>query len=198
MIEIETPADLAILLDAFDQRGGVLEFAFYDPSPQDCCDESHREAARQFLDARATAAREFVESIDDESPFSRMLDYKWDIAKLRGNQISFGEFWGNDDVERKQMTDTSWSIPNVDGYKTAFFHPSHGLNGGVAGNGSLFCMINNHVLGGADRSKLTIWSWSTDCSSHFDDGHEWWGAFLWTLSRKDSDWIVLIGASATD
>jgi hypothetical protein len=194
VIESRPSADLAILLDAFDKRGGVLAFAFYDPTPRGCSAESHRDAAWQFLDARATASREFRNTIDTDNPLARLLTYKWNDTKLRGRQIPFHEFWGTDDVEPKPTS----GIPDIDGYKPAFFHPPHGLHGGVSGNLHLFESINSHVLGDVDRTTLTIWSWSTDCSSYFDDGHEWWGAFLWTVARPDMETIVVIAASATD
>ena len=198
MIEIRPPAEVAILLDAFEKRGGVLAFWLYDPAARGCCDESHRDAAWRFLDAHATASREFRKTIDADNPLARLLTYRWDDTKLRGRQIRFQEFWGTDDVESKQMAPNAWGLPDIDGYKPAFFHPPHGLDGGVSGNLHLFESLNSHLLGDADRTTLTIWSWSTDCSSYFDDGHEWWGAFLWTVARPDREMIVVIAASATD
>lgn len=48
-----------------------------------------------------------------------------------------------------------------------------------------------------DLSDFTIHKWSTNWSNYFEDGREWWGAFLWTLVSSDSrGWWV--GASATD
>ncbi len=198
MIDIQPHAELAILLDAFDKRGGVLAFAFYDPGPHGCCDEPHRDAAWRFLDTQAAASREFRKTIETDNPLAGLLNYKWDDTKLRGQQISFQEFWGTDDVEPKPIAPNAWGLPNIDGYKPAFFHPPHGLDGGVSGNLHLFQSLNSHVLGDTEHTSLTIWSWSTDCSSCFDDGHEWWGAFLWTVARPDRETIVVIAASATD
>jgi len=191
--------DLGIGLDAFKKRGGVLDFAFFDLPPSDCSAETHREAARQFLEQRATETRAFISSIDGENPLAQLFTYKWNEAKLCGDQIAFDEFWGSDDVDQKEILPGTWSVPEIDGYKAAFFHPPHGLDGGVSGNMPLFESINRQILGESrDHQGVNVWSWSTDCSSYFDDGHEWWGAFLWTISRCDSTMLTVIGASATD
>ncbi len=43
-----------------------------------------------------------------------------------------------------------------------------------------------------------MWSWSTDRSTWFDAGLEWWGKYLWTVGPVGLPWIVAIGASSTD
>lgn len=198
MIKIPTPPDIAILLDAFSQRGGVLIFEFFESATGKVTPDSHREAARLFLDERASACREYMERIDSGNPLTHTLRHEWDESKLVGEKVDFNVFWGTDDVEPKQIAPHAWSIPIVNGYKPAFFHPPHSLRGGVLGNSSLFDSINEHLLGDGDRGDHSIWSWSTDCSSFFDDGHEWWGAFLWTIELLEKPRIVVIAASATD
>src|SRR5262249_18674896 len=143
-------------------------------------------------------SRQFIKSIPADNPLACALDYQWDVTKLTGEAIAFHAFWGTDDVERKKIARDAWSVPDIDGYKPAFFHPPHGRRGGVSGNLHLFESINAHVLGNGDRNELTIWSWSTNCSSFFDDGREWWGAFLWTVATPDNPPVVVIAASATD
>ena len=46
--------------------------------------------------------------------------------------------------------------------------------------------------------KLIAYSWSTDWSDYFDDGHEWWGASCWSVYDPDRDRIAVISASNTD
>lgn len=48
------------------------------------------------------------------------------------------------------------------------------------------------------RWRRWIESWSTDGSTWFEDGHEWWGSFLWTAERPGLPWITAIAASSTE
>lgn len=99
MNEVAPPPDLGISLDAYKKRGGVLDFAFFDPTPNECDANTHREAAREFLDQRAAATREFLKSIDNANPLGHLFKYNWNESKLHGNRIPFDDFWGSDDVE---------------------------------------------------------------------------------------------------
>ena len=56
----------------------------------------------------------------------------------------------------------------------------------------------NAVLFPNGPEKLIAYSWSTDWSNYFDDGHEWWGASCWSVYDPDLDRIAVISASATD
>jgi len=198
MVEVEPNLELARLLQDFDARGGVLEFAFFRADVLDDIYSSHRTAAHKFLDDAAVAHFARTATIDyDKYPLAQSYKYKWDPEALQGTQISFNSFWGTDDVAVKQIDARAWSTPNIDGYKTAFFHPPHGLTDGVDGNQTLFAELNRLVFG-HDPKSLVIWSWATDCSGYFDSGHEWWGAFLWTLSPPSAQTVTVVGASATD
>jgi hypothetical protein len=198
MYEVDPDPELAELLREFDRRGGVLEFAFYRSEHFRDVESLHRAAAHQFLDDCATAYHARVADIDYEKyPMARLHTYKWEPDALGGTRISFESFWGTDNVVPKQINTDAWSIPSVDGYKTAFFHPPYGLRNGVDGNLAIFEEINQHILGD-DPNSLAIWSWATNCSGYFDAGHEWWGAFLWTLWSPASPTVTVIGASSTD
>jgi hypothetical protein len=198
VMEVEPNRELAQLLREFDDRGGVLEYAFYQSDESLDLNVLHRNAAHRFLDDCATAYHARAAEIDyDEYPLARLYTYKWEPDALRGTRITFDAFWGTDNITPEQIDAHACSIPDVDGYKTAFFHPPHGLPDGVDGNQSLFTAINRHIFG-SDRNSLVVWSWSTDCSGYFDAGREWWGAYLWTLSPPDAQTVTLIGASSTD
>ena len=88
-------------------------------------------------------------------------------------------------------------MPGVDGYKTAFFLPPTGFSGSYEENEELFAAINKHVLG-PHPETAEIFSWSNDWSNYFDDGLEYWGAFMWSVRPAGSNYIAVIGASATD
>ena len=49
---------------------------------------------------------------------------------------------------------------------------------------------------GADA--LEVYEWSTDWSSYFDEGHEWWGAACWSVYDRQMDRYVVLLASTTD
>ena len=56
----------------------------------------------------------------------------------------------------------------------------------------------NELLLGKDLNNLEAHNWSTDFSSYFDDGLEWWGAFCVSIYDKINDRYIVIGASQTD
>jgi hypothetical protein len=175
--------ELSALLGTYDSVGGALDFVFF--GPHTISDASHRLAA---LAGMAEIARRHE---------TRVYRIHWDEAKLAGNPVTFPEFWGSDDAEPKPLGELAESIPEVDGYKTAFFLPPHGLSGGSSENDALFVKLNRFVFG-SNPERIEIFSWSTDWSNYFDAGHEWWGDFFWTIRQAESDQFVVIAASTTD
>lgn len=91
----------------------------------------------------------------------------------------------------------AYTLPEVDGYKTAFFHPPYGLQAKAGEITDLFEAINRFVLGDVPE-QAEIYAWSTDWSNYFDAGHEWWGAFYWTIRPFGKPYVVVVGASSTD
>jgi hypothetical protein len=173
---------LQSLISEYDRAGGVLDYVLLTQIDSALSDAWHRAAAL----AGMTEIR------------GRCGDWlHWNEAMLTGQRITFATFWGTDDVEPKQISDRAWSTPAVDGYKTAFFHPPHGLHIHKNELADLFGHINEHVLG-TQPQQAEIFSWSTNWSNYFDAGHEWWGTFYWTIRQTDAQRIVVIGASATD
>jgi hypothetical protein len=195
--EVSDP-DLDALLAKFDAAGGVLDYVFLERpdagSPHTC----HRIAAlagMAEIDSRLVQLA--TRNASAEYPIEKFFRVRWDESKLTGQPVSFPTFWGTDDVEPKPIGDRAWSIPNVDGYKTAFFHPPYTLRGSASEKEELFAGINRCVLG-ADAERAEIFSWSTDWSNYFEAGHEWWGAFYWTIRPASSQRMVVVGASSTD
>ena len=179
--------ELSALLARYDAAGGVLDYVFLAPHDAGLPDKCHRAAA---LAGMAQIDRRLEQ-------YALRFRVRWDEDKLTGKAVTLADFWGSDDVEPKRLGERSWAIPNVDGYKTAFFHPPHGLEGSLSEKAELFAAINMHVLG-LDPGRAEIFSWSTDWSSYFEAGHEWWGAFYWTIHPAGSQRKVVLGASSTD
>lgn len=61
----------------------------------------------------------------------------------------------------------------------------------------LFSEINQELFGD-DLEALTIYSWSTDWADYFNDGHIWWGSFLWTVYSAQTNLLVGVAASTSD
>ena len=183
MTEVAPVAELNWLLTEFDSQGGVVEYVFFEAS-DDAPAQLHRAAAVAGIGVIARR----------HEPYYRV---DWDETKLVGAKISFPEFWGSDDIAGKWINDEYVTIPNVDGYKTAFFCTPHGLRSPATKNHLLFAEINRFVLG-EDPNKAEIFAWSTNWSNYFDSGNEWWGAFFWTIRPAGSLSLQVVTASTTD
>ncbi len=195
---IEPDKELEALLEEIDLQHVVLDFAFYE-SEFPLNYESHLGAAHEFLDGTHRQFEKLYATIDfDQYPLAKNHVYKWKPDELTGTRISFEEFWGSDDVAPTPLGDHAWSIPNVDGFKTAFFLPPYGLQKPNHRNLAVFERLNHWLFGNAPKNDLVIYSWSNQCSGYFDAGLEWWGAFLWTIARPDTTTITLVGASSSD
>lgn len=78
-------------------------------------------------------------------------------------------------------------------YRKAFLCPPHGN----AYTDDDFERVNAVLFPGG-ANGLEIDRWTTDWSSYFDEGREWWGALCLTVYDKSLDRFVVIMASATD
>jgi hypothetical protein len=83
------------------------------------------------------------------------------------------------------------------GYQRAFFDPPYTLRGSAKEQAELFTEINRYVFG-SEPLRPEMFAWSTDSSNYCDSGHEWWGAFYWTIRPTGAQYIVVIGATSSD
>lgn len=192
MVESVPDPGLAALLAKFEESGGVLDYVILRAEAGMTPSQLHRAAALAGIAVIDNRLKKRAEA--PPYPVERL---KWDESKLTGEPVSFASFWGTDDVMPKQLSPHTQGIPDIDGYKTAFFHPPYHLHMPMQEGEILFDRINKFVLG-PDPTGCEIVSWSTDWSNYFDAGNEWWGAFYWTVRPKSSNSIVVIGASSTD
>jgi hypothetical protein len=190
MREVPPSPELERLLADFGNRGGVLEFVFLQAQQELPASELHRAAA---LAGMAAIDRFYEEHARRYAvPLDARFRITWDATRLVGEHVSFETFWGTDDEVIR-----SGVVPNVNGYKTAFFLPPYNMRGDEQEKQQLFAHINALTLG-PDPSACEIFSWGTDWSNYFDAGKEWWGTFFWTLRQPGSDLFTVIGASSTD
>jgi len=197
--EITPEPELAVLLSTYQEYGGVLDYVFLETETEEPPEKLHRAAALAGMRAIDRRLEQWaIHRASKDMPIDMFFRVRCDETKLTGKSVSFSEFWGTDDVERKPIGKNAWSIPTVDGYKTAFFHPPYNLYGGKAKEHTkLFTDINSYVFGEIPE-QTQFFSWSTDWSNYFDAGHEWWGAFFWTIWLASQRRFVVIGASSTD
>jgi len=192
--------ELKNFLDEFSNAGGVLHYVLLQIEEQLPAKELHKLAAITaigIIDARYYERAKKI-AVQAKLPLDNFFRLTWDSNKLDAKKITFSEFWGSDNAKiiKSHLGDKGGVVPNVDGYKTAFFLPPYSLDRTLNAE-AVFAQING-LLFGPTPSELEIYEWSTDWSNYFDAGHEWWGAFFWTLRQPDTDWIITIGASSTD
>jgi hypothetical protein len=182
-------------VEAYQAAGGVVEYVLIDVGAAET-GESHRAAAISGLEEiarRWEAALGHFHSvrIDPELAVGSPIPlrafigraYDWDTGQIvslwtRARKDAGGEFI-------------------TDGYAEAFSDPPYGVHLDFTEINALFEQINRELLGGLEDT-LDVWQWSTDWSSWFEPGSEWWGAYLWTAAPADCPWITVIAASATD
>jgi hypothetical protein len=105
-------------------------------------------------------------------------------------------FWFGDEETSRNRVEVSDSLPKK-GLSGAYHDPPYGLFGERAEHNALFFDMLDHFFDGMQGS-FTIFAWSDEASSYFDDGKEWWGTYFWTVHRNGSDRIVGVAASTTD
>lgn len=198
MMEVSPDAGLAALLADFDEAGGVLDYVILRTGAAPTSPQLHRAAALAGISAIDLRLEKWAEiHASEDLKAERFFRLRWDESRLSGRPASFTTFWGTDDAKPEPLGRGTHRVPNVDGYKTAFFYPPYRLSCPDHEAEHLFDGINSYVLG-PDPAGCEIFSWSTDWSNYFDAGKEWWGAFYWTVRPAGSDSLVVIGASATD
>lgn len=119
------------------------------------------------------------------------------------NVTVFNDYYYYDDTETPDNIVSVKQNNNSDfvtqAYTDAFLKPPYPF--GKIGmtnfdKGKLFLEFNQFLFD--DITKITVYSWQTDCSNYFDDGKEWWGSFFWTVYNPAKKWHIGIAASTTD
>ncbi len=190
--------EIVALLLKYEASGGVLDYVFLDLPAGETPAELHRAAALAGIAVIADRLEQWaLHQASEAHPLRMFFRVQSEANKLTGKPVDFATFWGTDDVEPKHRSKNGCIIPNVDGYKTAFFHPPYKLAGTPDKLAALFASINAYLLGD-EPEQAEIFSWSTDWSNYFEAGHEWWGAFFWTIRQAGSQCFGVVGASSTD
>lgn len=171
---IQPSRRLADLLDRFAQIGGMIDYVLLPAM-------THADAASAFM-----------------VRIARTRSLTFDPARAVGTSISEPRFYGRFyDRDTRQLTIMrSGAFGDDEGYAYAFGSPPYGLDETPDEVSGLFNAINDELFG--ERASLEITLWSTDWSSYFKAGLEWWGAYLWTVRSSARPYLLAIGASTTD
>lgn len=172
---IEPDAELATLLAEFDKRGGVVDYVLLPAMPH------------------ALAAAELMRELERKWSFQIACD----PAKAVATPISEARFYGRFyDRAARRLSFCTVPFGDDEGYGYAFGSPPYGLQATEEEASRLFNAINDALFG--HGATLEIMKWSTDWSTYFASGREWWGSYLWTVKSSARPYIVALGASQTD
>lgn len=209
----------------FERMGAVLDVARL-PISEGGPREAAVRGTRIFAERYEERLRALNPGRDVSGFFHITIDADVESGRriLAGEEITLGELFGPgydidaDEVRLFRYAPGSRSSGIFDGLAHALLNPPYGLgrpdgasfgrfgSPGYAAKEKAwmrdvlrgFCV---DVLGLDDlerTSHLRIHRWPTDWSSYFAAGHEWWGAFLWTVEDTRNEWTTVIGASSTD
>ncbi len=188
-VNVDLADSVAALLMTCREIGVVLDYAFHAYKDLSL-ERSHERAARRFLHARFVQSQSYREQQIRNNARILAPKPRLDLNALTGSQIAYADFW-----EPKAEEDSEFSVAD---YRSAFLDPPYGLRGERKDHERLFDELNSLLFDHREPSDYQIWSWRTDCSSYFDEGSKWWGAFLWTISTTPDNQVTVIAAAASD
>lgn len=192
----------------FEEMDAVLDLARY-PIPPGGSHEAALRGMRTFIDRSGSRIK-----IDPEVDAGRRM--------IQGKEITFREFLGPGyDIDADEVCLFAYSrgarsSSTFEGLAHALLDPPYSLRSseplGRFGSPDYaarekawmrevlraFCAEVLLIEDLKRTSHLRIHHWSTEWSSYFEPGHEWWGAFYWTVKDSKNGWVTVIGASATD
>ena len=139
--------------------------------------------------------------IEETYGTGHLFPWSFDFGKAKAVRISTSSFLYEPKIIRRDRNGTVFydmkdpdtgkgeQIP----YWYAFLEPPH-TSGYTPED---FHKVNT-VLFPEGTEGLEVYEWSTDWSSCFDDGHEWWGTACWSVYDPAPDRFIVLFASATD
>lgn len=114
----------------------------------------------------------------------------------RGEQISYQELIGDEQNTHKQLSQNTWSIPDIDGLRNAILYPPQMQSEqNFDKREALYHKITHEFIRRED--DLLIQQWDTEFCNYFDECEAWWGSFLWTIENKTRQevWVLLFSGS---
>ena len=190
-------------LRAYRAAGGVIDFCVIHVASTVEPVQAHRVAAATMIVEASQRLTELLGQMGGE----HRVSYAIDAARATFEPITPQQFVGPFYSWSTAQLTSSWvdgvrhgiqpNGPITNGYADAFSDPPYPLRATIERASAWFRAINDGTFGGLDQ-KLTVCRWSTDWSTYFDAGHEWWGSHCWTVQAHGSQLVTAIGASSTD
>ena len=180
----------------------------YDRCVIDYClieDDTPHQGYRSHKDAVLFAMCKVIErDIDEhlkEETRDELFPWNLDIGKAQAHQIDPAQLLHVPVILRTDSADRRYydcGLPDpLKGeqipYWYAFWETPHRTGYGP----DEFRRVNS-VLFPQGTDGLEVYEWTTDWSSYFDDGREWWGTACWSVYDQRMNRYIVIMASATD
>lgn len=200
MEEINYTKKFNEMFSEFYKAGGCLEIKVFKPEEKSI--KSRKEL--HFLTAIKTVHNELLKEdnqqdffeygkkISTDDFFGGLVDVKNKRVIVIGKDKKWNQFYYHDNEEEVSIKYMGTGV----GY--AFLHPPYHLKlkDSVKEEGDFFFEFFNELFG--ELNQIEVYEWSTDFSSYFDAGKEWWGEFYWTVYSFEKDLFIGITASTSD
>ena len=200
MKEISYTIKFREMFSEFYKSGGCLEIKVFEPEQRI---KSKRKKLHFFAAVKAIH-NELLEKNNQEHFFKSgkkvkesvfwgdLVDVKKRRLILRGKNENWYNFYYHDNGEEILRPKLCGGL----GY--AFFETPHTLRlkDSIKDEGDFFFEFFNELFG--DLNQIEVYEWSTDFSSYFDAGKEWWGEFYWTVYSFEKELFIAITASTSD
>ena len=123
--------------------------------------------------------------------------YLYNEGKSKNHMNDFFVVSDPEISENIKLRRSKYSEFYIRGYAHAFSDPPYPISIDGKSLNELFLRLNNLLFGGLN-APLEIYEWAGDWCNYFDDGYDWWGAYLWTVHNLNTMQMVAIGPSSTD
>lgn len=208
------PQSLQNLFSDFRASGGILDYAIFELNPGEKPDytSANTQAVHQFSVERGDTQTPTYETHNMTSTsidIERFMGPYYDIAAhkliieppthMNGTYpAATGQphayFYYDLPVTPDHALQLGGHTLPHTGYAYAFSCPPHGAKS--VSLGKLMEVMNEILF--HSFADVEIREWSTNWSNYFDPGHEWWGAFWWTVYDKSANRVIVIGGSTSD
>ena len=127
--------------------------------------------------------------IRGKGPANLNTYFYYDQEETSGNKIDIQKIIDSFHMEKQAFNG---------GFSNAFLEPPYGVGFGktIREVGEYFLDFVDFLF--SDVNTISAFEWSTDCSSFFDAGKEWWGSYFWTVYNPTKNWYIGMVASETD
>ena len=196
--------DLLLLLSQYNAAGGAIDYVIMDPESDSRSSYAvHREVAifglrtifsrwessgprpdpfiRLKLGPLGISLRTLFGFRKTIKPALRVSDYSWPgeegeihPERVDGKPIDAAQFLNGGPMVGA----------GVKGYRYAFYDPPYPLK--------------LPPFGDREMTRPELDQLFQGINEHLNSGHQWWGAFLWTVRRDMNSPLIWIGASASD